>query len=284
MDDPIELPDGRLVCNAHGLVICGLCCVDYSFMDEVLGDSGESEEEYEFPGEEPVSLMRPRVRGSGRILPTMFEPPTTSSKADEIFPPGRSTRAIPTVTRFIHRDDPTSFLIFTDGACLNNGQSDPKAGWAFVFKPETPATDNRPGIISARLENQGPFGDEHAQTSNRAELRAVLGALRFRAWHGEGCKTLVFATDSEYVAKGATEWMSGWLRKGWKTSTGAAVKNRDLWELLLGETERYDKQGLRIQFWRIPRAMNVRADRAAKQAAEDKEDAKEYQEILGMLT
>jgi len=28
------------------------------------------------------------------------------------------------------------------------------------------------------------------------------------------------------------EWMSGWIRRGWKTAGGAPVKNRDLWERL----------------------------------------------------
>jgi hypothetical protein len=45
MDDPIELPDGRLVCKAHHLTICGNCCVDYSFMDEILDDDNDEEEE-----------------------------------------------------------------------------------------------------------------------------------------------------------------------------------------------------------------------------------------------
>ncbi|POR37323.1 Ribonuclease H1 [Tolypocladium paradoxum] len=157
----------------------------------------------------------------------------------------------------------------------------PMAGWAFVFTPET---DKPTGIVSARLEKKGPFGDEYAQTSNRAELRAILGALRFRHWRGEGFAILVFATDSEYVAEGATTWARGWVRNGWKTRTGAEVRNKDLWEMRLGEVERWDYWGLKIQFWRIPRMLNARADRAAKQAAEKEEDSDEYCEIMGVLT
>jgi ribonuclease HI len=36
------------------------------------------------------------------------------------------------------------------------------------------------GCTYFRLENEGPFGDPSPQTSNRAELRAVIAALRFR--------------------------------------------------------------------------------------------------------
>ncbi|KAF5976311.1 ribonuclease H [Fusarium coicis] len=51
-DSPVELADGRLVCGSHGLVVCGVCWVDCSFMDDVL-DEDPSEwpvrrpEEYE---------------------------------------------------------------------------------------------------------------------------------------------------------------------------------------------------------------------------------------------
>ncbi|KAH8657301.1 ribonuclease H-like domain-containing protein [Ilyonectria robusta] len=218
-------------------------------------------------------------RGTGRVLPTKFVPPSPACTPDSLFPLGISHQAIPEVTRFIRRDDPKQFLIYTDGSCLNNGQANPKAGWAFVFRP---ASTTPAGIISGRLENNGPFGDEHGQTSNRAELRAVLAALRFRHWVGEGFSTLVLATDSEYVAKGATEWIRGWVRNGWTTRTGADVKNKDLWEMLLGEAERWQDRGLAIQFWRIPRELNVEADRAAKEAADD-EDVARYYRVIGML-
>ncbi len=39
-------------------------------------------------------------------------------------------------------------------------------------------------------------------------------------------------TDSQYVMKGITEWMAGWKRKGWRTSTKKPVKNADLWKRL----------------------------------------------------
>jgi ribonuclease HI len=40
-------------------------------------------------------------------------------------------------------------------------------------------------------------------------------------------------TDSTYVMKGITEWMPGWIRKGWRTAGGAPVKNVDLWQALM---------------------------------------------------
>ncbi|CAJ2507572.1 Uu.00g087580.m01.CDS01 [Anthostomella pinea] len=139
----------------------------------------------------------------------------------------------------------------------NNGQPNPKAGWAFVHGP---GLQGQP----ARVEQRGPFGDEGAQTSNNAELRAVIGALRFRHWPGEGFRTV----------------------NGWKTSSGkngkTNVKNRDLWEMLLGEVERREEQGLKIQFWRIPREWNGVADAAAKKASAEDEAPGQWEEMMGL--
>lgn len=98
-------------------------------------------------------------------------------------------------------NDNRTLLLMTDGACLDNGQVDPKAGWAFY---QGESLDGQPLVVSGRLEDQGPWGDAGLQTSNRAELRAVIAASRFRFWLGEGFTTVVFATDSSYVVDGAT--------------------------------------------------------------------------------
>lgn len=39
-------------------------------------------------------------------------------------------------------------------------------------------------------------------------------------------------TDSQYCVKGMTEWITGWKRRGWKSSTGEPVKNKELWVAL----------------------------------------------------
>lgn len=173
----------------------------------------------------------------------------------------------------------------TDGACLNNGQPNPRAGWAF-FQGES--IEGKPDVVSGRLENRGPWGDEGGQTSNRAELRAVLAALRFRWWRGEGFKTVVFATDSSYVVDGATQWVRGWVDNGWRTRPrgssggGGEVKNKDLWEMLLGECERAHGCGLAVQFWKIPREWNTLADEGAKTAAAEGDAPDHWGDIMGL--
>lgn len=167
------------------------------------------------------------------------------------------------VTRYTLPHDLGTGLIHTDGACLNNGQYDPRAGWGFWHGL---GPSGRQLVAFGRLEKKGPFGSDSIQTSNRAELRAVIAALRLRFWPGEGFHTLVIATDSEYVMEGSTSWARRWIRTGWMTRAGP-VKNRDLWEALLGEVERYNERGMAVHFWRTPREWNTVADAAAKDGA-----------------
>ena len=232
-------------------------------------------------------------KGTGRVFPTEFAPPSASVTPLELFSGKRNhmavTRQVPTSlthgqlltssTRYTLPNDPRKGIIRTDGACLDNGQQNPKAGWAFWHGC---GPSGNLLVASGRLEQKGPFGDDSEQTSNRAELRAVIAALGFRYWPGEGFKTLVIATDSEYAVRGATKWAKKWVENGWVTSKSGAVKNRDLWEALLGEIERYEDEGMAVEFWRVPREWNMVADAAAKEAAAEEKAPAEWRKVIGM--
>ncbi|KAI1260050.1 ribonuclease H-like protein [Xylariaceae sp. FL1019] len=206
-----------------------------------------------------------RRRGTGRTLPTLYETHTGRPETDFVGRPGLLNDFM---ERFTHTRDASMLLLYVDGACTDNGQDGAKAAWAFQFGPEPEAR-----TCSGRLETKGPFGgNAQRQTSNRAELRATLAALRARQWSDDGYRTVVIAADSEYVVSGATEWTRKWTKNNWKASHGGDVANRDLWELLLGEAERYQEEGLTIQFWRIGRDLNKVADAAAKKATAKPDD------------
>jgi ribonuclease HI len=68
------------------------------------------------------------------------------------------------------------------------------------------------------------------------ELAAAIVGVRAALDAGASHVTVV--SDSEYVVKGMTRWLSGWLAKGWRTSDGQPVKNRELWEQLAELAER----------------------------------------------
>ena len=45
----------------------------------------------------------------------------------------------------------------------------------------------------------------------------------------QGILEIQLFTDSNYVKNGISSWIHGWKRNGWKTASGAPVKNKDLW-------------------------------------------------------
>lgn len=108
--------------------------------------------------------------------------------------------------------------VHTDGACLGNPGP---GGWA--------------ALLCWRGVERELAGGEPATTNNRMELMAAIAALEALK---EPCE-VVLTTDSQYVRQGITEWMPGWLRRGWKTAGGAPVKNRDLWERLHAAASRH---------------------------------------------
>ncbi|KAH7251312.1 RNase H domain protein, partial [Fusarium tricinctum] len=190
-----------------------------------------------------------------------------------------SYQTIPHVTRFIHRDIPKTLLIYISGACPDNGQECLQSGWACVFRPLAP---NIHLNVSGRLEHRGPMDDIHWQSSDKAELRAVVGALRFRHWSGEGFTRLVLATNSEHVVKGGTEWAQNWCLRGWRTSFGCTPKNRDMWEAFFGELERLEEHGLKVQLRKIPRNLNKDTIKLAKEVTQE-DELNDYVDATGTL-
>lgn len=88
------------------------------------------------------------------------------------------------------------------------------------------------------------LGGELQSTNNRMELEAPLRALRHLRAQGHAGPVLV-RSDSQYVIKGLTEWRKGWERRGWRSSSGEAVKNAEIWRALFAET---DAWGPRARF------------------------------------
>ncbi len=101
--------------------------------------------------------------------------------------------------------------MFTDGACRGNPGP---GGWGVLL---------RYGDKEREL-----WGGEAETTNNRMELTAAIKGLEALS---RECRVSL-TTDSQYVRKGITEWISGWKAKGWKTAAKKPVKNVDLWQRL----------------------------------------------------
>ncbi|MBI4539727.1 MAG: ribonuclease HI [Gemmatimonadetes bacterium] len=64
-------------------------------------------------------------------------------------------------------------------------------------------------------------------TNNRMALRSAIEPL---AHLKHPCR-VTFTSDSQYLVRGASEWLPGWKARGWKRK-GGAVENLDLWQKL----------------------------------------------------
>ena len=117
-------------------------------------------------------------------------------------------------------DLPTIKAIYTDGACSGNPGP---GGWGTVIY-----------FADGQIQELG--GHAPGTTNNRMEMQAAIAALEFLQQHDYDTP-IELNTDSKYLIQGITQWMRGWTRKGWKTSAGKAVLNKDLWLELDGLTQ-----------------------------------------------
>ncbi|MDN3526376.1 ribonuclease HI [Halomonas sabkhae] len=109
--------------------------------------------------------------------------------------------------------------IYTDGACRGNPGP---GGWGAL-------------LVSGEHE-KAIKGAETRTTNNRMELMAAIMALRTLK---RPCRVALW-TDSDYLRRGITEWIHGWIKRDWKTASRKPVKNAELWRDLHAESQRHD--------------------------------------------
>lgn len=100
-----------------------------------------------------------------------------------------------------------------------------------------------PGGYGTVLQYRGPSGRLHQlelsagyrlTTNNRMELMGVIAGLEKLT---RPCEVQV-VSDSQYVVNAFQKnWVAGWLKNNWRTSSKAPVKNTDLWKRLLKAME-----------------------------------------------
>ena len=135
--------------------------------------------------------------------------------------------------------------IFTDGACSGNPGP---GGWGVLL---------RMGAVEKELS-----GGEKATTNNRMELMAAIMGLEALTRPA----VVKLYTDSQYVQKGISEWIGGWIKRGWKTADKKPVKNADLWQRLDAARARHKVDFIWVR-GHNGHAENERVDRLAVEAA-----------------
>lgn len=106
---------------------------------------------------------------------------------------------------------------WSDGGCRNNGKDKNIGAYAYYMEYW------KDGELIATKE----FSDGEINTTNNIqELKGCLECLK--AIKNKEIKVEMHL-DSAYVLNGITEWINGWKRNDWKTSTKKDVKNKELW-------------------------------------------------------
>lgn len=103
------------------------------------------------------------------------------------------------------------FEIYTDGSCRGNPGP---GGYGAII------VDNLEGV-----EYIIKGGLKHT-TNNIMELTAIIEALE--PFKGSDAEIKLYS-DSQYCIKGITEWMNGWVKRGWKNAAKKPVANKELW-------------------------------------------------------
>lgn len=102
-------------------------------------------------------------------------------------------------------------VVYTDGACENNGKTKARAGIGVWFGDDHSLNISKP--VQGRA------------TNNTAEIQAACAALKLI--NELGHKKVKLYTDSEFTINCITKWMKNWKRNGWKLSSGGMVKNKE---------------------------------------------------------
>ncbi|MEN8374692.1 MAG: ribonuclease H [Gemmatimonadota bacterium] len=117
-------------------------------------------------------------------------------------------------------------FIHADESCLGNRRDKPSPGGAG-------------GLVEIWRDGAWARRDfwlsEPATTNNRMALRSAiepLGALSRR------CRVR-FTSDSQYLVRGMSEWVAGWISRGWRRKAGP-IENLELWQDLVEEADRHD--------------------------------------------
>ena len=117
-------------------------------------------------------------------------------------------------------------LIFTDGSARGNPGP---GGWGAIV------------VYDGKVVELG--GNDAHTTNNKMELAGAIGALEFVKKEIKSPSPIIVISDSEYVVKGMTQWLSNWKKNNWRTAARKPVLNQEYWQTLSALVE-----GLKIEW------------------------------------
>lgn len=299
-DTPVELPDGRLVCEDHGLQICHQCCCDYTFLDD-HSEQSSSIEEPSTCSEDDLDEIQRMAEPAAPVL--------EGATARSNFSPQASTYCeecgltwMVAVPEYADEDnvledcpchnslggdraEQRTLFVHVDGACPGNGTINAVGGIGIYFGPCSPY--NFSALLNRNIV-QPP-------TSQRAELMAATRALEIirqkciparrelvktvilcschtECWAMNFPFQIVIVTDSAYLFDCMTSHLMIWR---WDPKTqvytnkksGKAITNSKYIRNVVKEVEMLAERGVQVLWKKVPRALNQEADCLAKAGA-----------------
>lgn len=131
--------------------------------------------------------------------------------------------------------------IAIDGACRRNGKPDcVSAGGVYVQDVNYNNTIRIHTAIACAERNS---------TNQRGELLALAKALQLIYASRDNA---ILITDSEYIFNAMTKsWCDRWANNGWKTVSGDAVKNADIWQIIHSRAKSIEESSREVTYYHI---------------------------------
>ena len=124
--------------------------------------------------------------------------------------------------------NPPIAIVHLDESCLGNGrEGDNPGGAGGLIEVRT-----RPGIQRRDFNLCEP-----ATTNNRMALAGAARALEILSAKDRRLNVMMIS-DSQYLVRGISEWVPGWIRRSW-TRKGGAIENLALWQALVAAERKH---------------------------------------------
>lgn len=142
-------------------------------------------------------------------------------------------------------------IIYADGGCRGNGKEITLGGYGAILIYGDNIKEIKKGFKNT--------------TNNIMELTAVIDALSMLK---EPCNVKLHS-DSAYVVNAFKQnWISNWIRNGFRTANKEPVKNRELWERLIELTKYHTVEFIKVK-GHSDNELNNRVDRLANEAMDE---------------
>lgn len=120
-------------------------------------------------------------------------------------------------------------VVHLDESCLGNGREGLTPGGAgSLIEVET----------ARGIERRDVYLSEPDTTNNRMALAGAIATLETLSRKGRRLRVLMIS-DSQYLVKGMSEWVPGWIQRGWRRK-GGEIENLELWQSLVEAARAHD--------------------------------------------